>query len=218
MNTPLGTAQTDAVPTGTARQSFWTGRSELIVVAVLYAIAILLTIGIIDMEVLGEAAPGPQFFPIVVCVLLYGSATALGIFILRNPRAPEAQDDEHLGHGDFSADMLHDLGHVEDEHKPRTETGSIAVRRPPTNQWKSYSDWRTLGMVVAGLVGFILLLNILGWIISSMLLFWTIARAMGSKRPVFDLGVALIVGSATQLAFSAGLGLSLPAGLLGGIF
>ncbi len=49
------------------------------------------------------------------------------------------------------------------------------------------------------------------------MLFWIISYALGSKRKLFDFGVAIIFASCTQLAFSAGLGLNLPSGFLGGI-
>ena len=64
---------------------------------------------------------------------------------------------------------------------------------------------------------FVLLLKIVGWIICAAFLFWVVARALGSKRPVFDIGVSLLFSSAIQLAFNAGLGLPLPAGIIGGL-
>jgi hypothetical protein len=90
--------------------AFGTGRSEFVVVAVLYAVAILLTIGTATMNVQGKSAPGPQFFPIIVCIVLYLVATLLAIQILRSPKVPD--NSIHPGHGQFSADMLHDLGHL----------------------------------------------------------------------------------------------------------
>ncbi|MCT6593204.1 hypothetical protein N3553_25495, partial [Pantoea dispersa] len=81
-----------------------------IVVAVLYALAIFLTIGTATMKVQGKSAPGPQFFPFLVCIILYLVATLLAIQILRSPNAPD--NSVHPGHGQFSADMLHDLGQL----------------------------------------------------------------------------------------------------------
>jgi len=187
--------------------SFWTGRSELVVVALLYLLAILLTIGTVTMNVLGEAVPGPRFFPVVVCVLLYLTATALAISVLRQPHLPDA--DPHPGHGEFSADMLSDLGHVNEELVDTPDAG-------PPPRWRTYSDWKTLGLIFGAAAVFIVLLNMAGWILSAAFLFWVVCRALGSRRPVFDLGVALLISSAIQLAFNAGLGLPLPPGFLEG--
>jgi len=188
-------------------RSFWTGRSELVVVALLYLLAILLTIGTATMNVLGEAAPGPRFFPVIVCVLLYLTATALAISVLRQPHLPDT--DSHPGHGEFSADMLSDLGHVTEE---RTEVHEAGL----SPRWRTYSDWKTLGQIFGAAAVFIVLLHVVGWVLSAAFLFWVVCRALGSRRPVFDLGVALLLSSVIQLAFNAGLGLPLPPGFLEG--
>ncbi|MBB1028013.1 tripartite tricarboxylate transporter TctB family protein, partial [Dietzia sp. DQ11-38-2] len=78
-------------------------------------------------------------------------------------------------------------------------------------------DYRTTGIVIAGLVGFAILLQPVGWLITSSALFWIVSRALGSRRPVFDIAVSVIFASVIQIAFSAGLGLGLPAGILEGV-
>ncbi len=75
--------------------------------------------------------------------------------------------------------------------------------------------WRSLLLAVGTLVAFVLLLDLVGWVIAGTLLFWGLATALGSRRPVFDLAVALIMSSIIQLVFSAGLGLYLPVGVMG---
>ena len=75
----------------------------------------------------------------------------------------------------------------------------------------------TTALVFGAVIVFIAILNPVGWILSSTFLFWTISYALGSKRKLFDFGIAIIFASCTQLAFSAGLGLNLPSGFLGGI-
>lgn len=111
---------TDSLPTRRAENprphSFWTGRSEFAVVALLYAIAVFLTVGTVTMKVMGSSVPGPQFFPIIVCILLYGSATALAFNIIRHPKVSDTA--AHPGHGDFSPDMLRDLGDLSDNSDP----------------------------------------------------------------------------------------------------
>ena len=184
---------------------FLRGRSELSVAVVLYALAVFLTVGTISMNVQGTAVPGPQFFPVLVCVLLYAVATALTITVLRSPSVPDTR--KHPDHGNFSGDMLRDLAGLPDEQTSAGDSGT----------WRTYSDWRTVGLVVGGVAVFTAVLNILGWILSAAFLFWIICYALGSKRPVFDVGVSLLFSSAIQLAFNAGLGLNLPSGFLGGL-
>ncbi|MDR6415725.1 tripartite tricarboxylate transporter TctB family protein [Pseudarthrobacter sulfonivorans] len=199
-------------PQAKAKPGFGTGRSEFVVVAVLYAVAIFLTIGTATMHVQGKSSPGPQFFPIIVCIVLYLVATLLAIQVLRSPKVPD--NSIHPGRGQFSADMLHDLGHL---GKEEDEVGDDEAAQAPAKTWKTYSDWRTVGMLLAGVVAFVALLEPLGWIISATMLFWIVAYALGSRRRFFDIGVGLLFSSIIQLAFGAGLGLSLPSGLIGGI-
>jgi putative tricarboxylic transport membrane protein len=77
------------------------------------------------------------------------------------------------------------------------------------------TDWKATGTVVAALLVFAAALLPLGWILAGALLFWGVARGLGSRRPGFDLLVALGMSCLIQLAFSAGLGLRLPPGILG---
>jgi len=199
-------------PQGKPKPGFGTGRSEFVVVALLYAVAVFLTIGTATMNVQGKSAPGPQFFPVLVCIVLYLTATLLAIQILRKPTVPD--NAVHPGSGQFSPDMLHDLGHL---GKEEDETFDDAPARTPAKTWKTYSDWRTVGLMLGGVVAFVLLLEPLGWIISAAGLFWIVAYALGSRRIIFDIGVGLLFSSIIQLAFGGALGLSLPSGFVGGI-
>lgn len=82
---------------------------------------------------------------------------------------------------------------------------------------RMFTDWRSLGLTMGAFLLFVLLLNPVGWILSAALMFWVIAFAMGSRSAVRDVAVALIVSCSIQVAFSAGLGLHLPAGVLEGV-
>jgi putative tricarboxylic transport membrane protein len=84
-----------------------------------------------------------------------------------------------------------------------------AAAEPPVRRWRS------LALAVGTFAAFVLVLDLLGWLISGALLFWGLATSLGSRRPVFDLAIALIVSSTVQLVFSAGLHLYLPVGILG---
>ncbi|MEE1621885.1 tripartite tricarboxylate transporter TctB family protein [Zafaria sp. Z1313] len=201
-----------ATETNTVRiTGFWSGRSELIVPALVLVLAGFLTYGTATMEVLGNSVPGPQFFPTIVCVLLYVVAFAHAFQVLRTRRFPDADDD---GRGaEVSSEMLSDLGDTADGRiTTRSGTRPRATGRP-----QAFSDWKTLGMVVGAVALFNLMLPVAGWILAATVLFWVVCRALGSKRPLFDLSVSLLFASAVQLAFNAGLGLNLPAGFLEGL-
>lgn len=82
--------------------------------------------------------------------------------------------------------------------------------------YQTHSDWSAVAWTVGGFALFSLLLPRLGWILAAALLFWCVARGLGSRRTVFDISLALVVSSVIYLAFDVGLGLNLPSGLLGG--
>ena len=84
--------------------------------------------------------------------------------------------------------------------------------------YRTHSDWSAVLWSVAGFLVFALTIEVLGWILAAALLFWAVARGVGSRRPLFDISLALLLSSAIYLAFSVGLGLNLPSGVLGGGF
>jgi putative tricarboxylic transport membrane protein len=53
--------------------------------------------------------------------------------------------------------------------------------------------------------------------VAAAVLFWGVAYALGSRRPLFDVSVALVMSSVIQLTFGYLLGLNLPAGFLAGV-
>lgn len=166
-------------------RGFWTGRSSLVVAALILALAIYLTVGITTMEIPeGAKTPGPTFFPIILAICAYVLAGLLTLQALRHPEVPETDQEQIQITG-------------------RTH--------------RTHSDWKALGTVLAAFLAFSLLLVPVGWILSAALLFWLISWALGSKQPLFDAGLSLVFSSAIQVAFSAGLGLNLPPGLMEGI-
>ncbi|WP_151523559.1 tripartite tricarboxylate transporter TctB family protein [Serinicoccus kebangsaanensis] len=84
-------------------------------------------------------------------------------------------------------------------------------------RWRTFTDWRAVAWCVGGFLVFALTIELLGWIIAAAVLFWCVARGIGSARPLFDASLALLVSSVIYLAFAQGLGLNLPAGFLGGM-
>ena len=91
-----------------------------------------------------------------------------------------------------------------------------AVRKPTVSAPAAEAsfDRRAFGLVVATLAVHLVVLLLLGWIPAGTALFWGVARALGSSRALFDLGVAAVFSCTVQLAFTAGLGIALPVGLL----
>nr|WP_269436875.1 tripartite tricarboxylate transporter TctB family protein [Arthrobacter gengyunqii] len=164
---------------------------------VVAGISTYLLVGILTMNVPhGAASPGPKFFPGLIAAGGYVLAILLAVDTLRHPSPPTAPVYEY---GDDA------------------EAQALAQERASVS-YRTYSDWKALGTAFAGFLAFAILIEPLGWILAAALLFWAVAHAVGSRRPLFDISVALVLSSLIQLAFGAGLGLNLPAGILGGIF
>ena len=196
-------------PVRARRRSWWTGRGELSVGLLALAAAALLIAGTVTMEVRGQQEPGPQFFPIIVICLLVFS----GGWVTVQALLPRRWRPNVWHRPDISEDMLADVSGTNTE---LINLESVHAEARPDGQ--ASFDWRTFGLVLGAVVLFAVLLEPVGWILSAAILFWLIAYALGSKRAIFDIGVALILSSAVQLAFSAGLGLALPSGLFGWTF
>mgnify|MGYP003762958647 CR=1 FL=1 len=79
------------------------------------------------------------------------------------------------------------------------------------------TDWRAVILLTISLLFYLFLMIPAGFIIASAILFTGAAFAMGSKRVVRDLALGLVFSVAIYLAFTAGLGLRLPAGILSGV-
>jgi putative tricarboxylic transport membrane protein len=70
-------------------------------------------------------------------------------------------------------------------------------------------------LVTAGLVLQMLLMRPAGFVIASAVLFVAVTYAFGSRRLALNAAVGLVLCTATYVAFTFGLGLGLPAGVLG---
>ena len=69
-------------------------------------------------------------------------------------------------------------------------------------------------VVSAGLVLQMLLMRPAGFVLATTVLFAAVAHALGSRRPVLNLAVGFVLCLAAYVAFTWGLGLNLPAGVL----
>jgi putative tricarboxylic transport membrane protein len=79
------------------------------------------------------------------------------------------------------------------------------------------SDWHTVLMLATAFVSNALLIEPLGWPFSGAILFWGSAFALGSRKPVRDAVIALVLSFGSWYLFALGLGVVLPVGVLKGI-
>jgi putative tricarboxylic transport membrane protein len=79
------------------------------------------------------------------------------------------------------------------------------------------ADWLTVAKLVAILVLNILLVNVLGWAITGAFVFAGCAWALGSRTPVRDIVVGVVLAVASWYFFYVGLGVPLAPGVLDGI-
>jgi putative tricarboxylic transport membrane protein len=72
-------------------------------------------------------------------------------------------------------------------------------------------------VVTAGLVLQMVLMQPAGFVIATTVLFVAVAYALGSRRILLNAAVGLVLCAVTYVAFTRGLGLVLPAGVLGAL-
>ncbi|MEE1801061.1 tripartite tricarboxylate transporter TctB family protein [Streptomyces sp. JV176] len=185
-------------PADTGPAAFLRRRTGLIIPLLLLVTGVVLGAGTLTMEVPANvASPGPRMLPTVVAVACLVFAVLLGVDVLRRPEPERVAAPADPG-----------AAQAADDTAP-TDTAAGAGR--------TRSNHRALAGLVGTIAAFIALLVPLGWLLSGALLFWGVARALGSRRPVFDLFLSIAISSTVQLAFSAGLGLNLPPGVLAGV-
>ena len=149
---------------------------------------------------------GVSLFLFVLGVVVLVGSTQIGADVAqREPVGPKAVPVV-VGVGLLVIALFHALdvargGRGQAELGDDVETGAPA-------------DWRTVGLLLVGFVGNILLLEVLGWPLSGALMFFVIARALGSRSTVRDIAIALAVSAVSFLVFAYGLGLPLPGGVL----
>lgn len=79
------------------------------------------------------------------------------------------------------------------------------------------SNWRGVLSVVAAVALCAAALETLGWVIAGALLFYLCLYAFGSRRPVKDLAISVVLAVASFYVFYVGLDIPLPPGLLAGV-
>jgi len=91
-------------------------------------------------------------------------------------------------------------------------------RHVPLDEAHEASDWMAFGVISAGVVLHMVVIGWAGFIIASTLLFVLIARGFGSRKPVRDAIIAVVLAVVVFFLFTKGLGLNLPKGPFEGVF
>jgi putative tricarboxylic transport membrane protein len=78
-------------------------------------------------------------------------------------------------------------------------------------------DRAAFAWVSGGIIAYGLVIELLGFILASTLLFVMVARGFGSRRWLLNAATGLVLASIVFAIFNYGLGLTLPAGVLKGI-
>ena len=79
------------------------------------------------------------------------------------------------------------------------------------------SDWRTILLLSAAFLVNAALVNVVGFPLSGMILFWGCAYALGSRNAVRDPLIAAVLSVLTYVVFNNLLGVPLPGGPLMGV-
>ncbi|GLK85895.1 tripartite tricarboxylate transporter TctB family protein [Ancylobacter defluvii] len=87
-----------------------------------------------------------------------------------------------------------------------------ALRATFAEEGWSQIDIGPVALVLAGLLLQLLVLETVGWIAATTLLFAIVARAFGNRNLLANLAIGLIVAGLSYYVFNELLGLSLPAG------
>ena len=80
------------------------------------------------------------------------------------------------------------------------------------------TDWKSVGIIVVGLIAHMNLLKPLGFVPAGLILFMSVAFAFGSRRYGRDAIVGFLLVLFAYAGFTYGLGLQLPPGILKGLF
>ncbi len=91
------------------------------------------------------------------------------------------------------------------------------LRSKTTPGIRSSSRVSNLGILTIALASGVLGLESAGFILTSVVVFWLVARAFGSRRPWRDVLVGTLLSVIVYFAFTRGLGLPLPGGILQGL-
>ncbi|TIS53976.1 tripartite tricarboxylate transporter TctB family protein [Mesorhizobium sp.] len=84
----------------------------------------------------------------------------------------------------------------------------------PEEEKETPTDWKAMGFVVVGLLANLLLIQPLGFTAASVIMFVLICHGFGSKRPLRDALLGLILALAAYFGFARALGVNIGAGFV----
>ncbi|THF58001.1 tripartite tricarboxylate transporter TctB family protein [Ollibium composti] len=82
----------------------------------------------------------------------------------------------------------------------------------PDDEKETPTDWKSMGFVAAGLVANMLLIGSLGFTAASVIMFVLVCYGFGSRHPLRDLGMGLVLSLAAYFGFAKALGVNIGAG------
>ena len=84
----------------------------------------------------------------------------------------------------------------------------------PPEEKETPTDWKAMGIVIAGLVANLVLIQPLGFTAASVIMFVLVCYGFGSKRTLRDALTGLILALAAYFGFARALGVNIGAGFI----
>jgi putative tricarboxylic transport membrane protein len=84
----------------------------------------------------------------------------------------------------------------------------------PADEKETPTDWWATGFVIAGLIANLLLIKPLGFTIGSVAMFVLVCYGFGSRSPIRDFLIGLVLALAAYFGFARALGVNIGAGLI----
>ena len=84
----------------------------------------------------------------------------------------------------------------------------------PDEEKDTPTDWKAMGFVAAGLVANVVLIQPLGFTAASVAMFVLVCHGFGSRHPLRDALIALVLALAAYFGFARALGVNIGAGVI----
>jgi putative tricarboxylic transport membrane protein len=84
----------------------------------------------------------------------------------------------------------------------------------PEEEKETPTDWKAMGLVAAGLVANLALIQPLGFTAASVVMFVLVCFGFGSRHPLRDALLGLVLALAAYFGFARALGVNIGAGLV----